>query len=238
MDGEDDQKAECIDKFILNAKFLGLLKTIGGSERIISIEHALEEAPSEPEKKSETTVSAQLATTDNGVAAATEDLTKICFYITPIGEEDSEQRRHADFMMEYIIKPAVAEFGLTVVRADQMGKPGMIGKQVIGHILNARLVIVDLSFHNPNVFYELCLRHVTRLPTVQVKRTLDTIPFDLNHYRTISIETRDPYTLMPKIQTYRAEVANQVRRSLENAEYGDNPISLYYPSAKLTWTEK
>jgi len=29
------------------------------------------------------------------------------------------------FMMEYIIKPAVAEFNLMVVRADQMGKPGM-----------------------------------------------------------------------------------------------------------------
>jgi hypothetical protein len=237
-DVEDGQKAECIDKFILNAKFLGLLKTIGGSERIIPIEQAAEEVPSESEKKSETTVSAHLAATDNSAAAATEDLTKICFYITPIGEEDSEQRRHADFMMEYIIKPAVAEFGLTVVRADQMGKPGMIGKQVIGHILNARLVIVDLSFHNPNVFYELCLRHVTRLPTVQVKRTVDTIPFDLKQYRTISIETRDPYTLMPKIQTYTAEVANQVRRSLEDAEYGDNPISLYYPSAKLIWTDK
>ncbi len=237
-DVEDGQKAECIDKFILNAKFLGLLKTIGGSERIISIEQAVEEAPSESEKKSASTVSAHLATTDSSATAATEDLTKICFYITPIGEEDSEQRRHADFMMEYIIKPAVAEFGLTVVRADQMGKPGMIGQQVIGHILNARLVIVDLSFHNPNVFYELCLRHVTRLPTVQVKRTVDTIPFDLNQYRTISIETRDPYTLMPKIQTYTAEVAHQVRRSLEDAEYGDNPISLYYPSAKLTWTDK
>lgn len=235
---EDDQKAECIDKFILNSKFLGLLKTIGGSERIISIEQAVEEAPAASEKKSETTVSAQIAATDNSAAAATEDLTKICFYITPIGEDSSEQRRHADFMMEYIIKPAVAEFGLTVVRADQMGKPGMIGKQVIGFILNARLVIVDLSFHNPNVFYELCLRHVTRLPVVQIKRTVDTIPFDLNQYRTISIETRDPYTLMPKIQTYTAEVANQVRRALEDAEYGDNPISLYYPSAKLSWTDK
>jgi hypothetical protein len=94
--------------------------------------------------------------------------------------------------MEYIIKPAVEEFGLIVVRADQMGKAGMIGKQVIEHILNARLVIADLSFHNPNVFYELCLRHATRLPTVQIKRTVDTIPFDLNQYRTIPIETRDP----------------------------------------------
>jgi hypothetical protein len=63
------------------------------------------------------------------------------------------------------------------------------------------------------------------------------IPFDLNGYRTISIETRDPYTLMPKIQTYTAEVANQVRRALEDSESGDNPISLYYPSAKLNWDE-
>jgi hypothetical protein len=140
--------------------------------------------------------------------------------------------------MEYIIRPAVKEFGLEVVRADQMGKPGMIGKQVIEHILKARLVVVDLSFHNPNVFYELCLRHTTRLPTVQVKRAEDKIPFDLNQYRTISIETRDPYTLVPKLQTYTSEVANQVRRALEDSESGDNPISLYYPSAKLSWEEK
>src|ERR1035441_8116029 len=160
------------------------------------------------------------------------------FYITPIGEEISEERRHADFLMEYIIKPAVKEFDLAVIRADQMGKPGMIGKQVIEHILKARLVIADLSFHNPNVFYELCLRHTTRLPTVQIKRTVDKIPFDLNQYRTIPIETRDPYSLMPKIQTYMAEVANQVRRALEDSESGDNPISLYYPSAKLTWGDK
>jgi hypothetical protein len=141
-------------------------------------------------------------------------------------------------MMEYIIKPAVKEFGLIVVRADQIGKPGMIGKQVIEHILSARLVIADLSFHNPNVFYELCQRHATRLPTVQVKRTVDKIPFDLNQYRTIPIETRDPYSLMPKIQTYTAEVANQVRRALQDSESGDNPISLYYPSARLNWGEK
>jgi hypothetical protein len=43
---------------------------------------------------------------------------------------------------------------------------------------------------------------------------------------------------MPKIQTYTAEVANQARRALQDAESGDNPISLYYPSAKLNWDEK
>jgi len=84
----------------------------------------------------------------------------------------------------------------------------------------------------------LCLRHTTRLPTVQVRREIDTIPFDLNQYRTIPIETRDPYTLLPKVQTYTAEVTNQVQRALQDAESGDNPISLYYPSARLTWGQK
>ncbi|MGA2630971.1 MAG: hypothetical protein ABSG54_12260 [Terriglobia bacterium] len=235
---EDNEKGECIDKFILNGKFLGLLKTISGSERIIPIEQAVEEVSEARATQDETTTLAVPIAGTGESAAATEDFAKICFYITPIGEENSEHRRHADFLMEYIIKPAVAEFGLTVVRADQMGKAGMIGKQVIEHILKARLVIADLSFHNPNVFYELCLRHATRLPTVQIKRTVDTIPFDLNQYRTIPIETRDPYTLMPKIQTYTAEVANQVRRALQDSESGDNPISMYYPSAKLSWDEK
>jgi len=149
---------------------------------------------------------------------AEEDFSKICFYITPIGDPGSEHRRHSDFMMEYIMQPAVKEFGLKVIRADQMSKPGMIGKQVIEHILRSRLVVADLSFHNPNVFYELCLRHTTRLPTLQLKREIDGIPFDLNQYRTIPIETRDPYTLLPRVQTYTAEVTNQVRRALQDAE--------------------
>jgi hypothetical protein len=242
---EEDDKAECIDTFTLNLKFLGLLKTIGGSERIIPIDQAAEEIVTAPplssgaglEAAGSTTLPAPPAGAGDG-SEASDDFAKICFYITPIGEENSEERRHADFMMAYIIEPAVKEFGLAVVRADKMGKPGMIGKQVIQHILLARLVIADLSFHNPNVFYELCLRHTTRLPTVQIKRTLDTIPFDLNQYRTIPIETRDPYTLVPKIQTYTSEVANQVRRALQDSESGDNPISLYYPSAKLQWGSK
>jgi hypothetical protein len=241
---EEDEKAECIDTFILNAKFLSLLRTIGGSERLIPLEQVIEETPQSAHKETGespglTSVLPPVPQAANGdTAPASEDFSKICFYITPIGKEDSEERRHADFLMEYIIKPAVKEFDLTVVRADQMGKPGMIGKQVIEHILKARLVIADLSFHNPNVFYELCLRHTTRLPTVQVKRELDIIPFDVNQYRTIPIETRDPYTLVPKLQTYTAQVANQVRRALQDSESGDNPISLYYPSAKLSWDEK
>ncbi len=227
--------------FVLNAKFLRLLRTISGSQRLVPVEQVIEEGTQEaPEGISSEATDKQLpaAVLESLQHDAEEDFSKICFYITPIGDPGSEQRRHSDFMMEYIIQPAVKEFGLRVIRADQMSKPGMIGKQVIEHILRSKLVIADLSYHNPNVFYELCLRHTTRLPTVQLRREIDSIPFDLNQYRTIPIETRDPYTLLPKVQTYTAEVTNQVRRALQDAESGDNPISLYYPSARLTWDQK
>jgi hypothetical protein len=133
-------------------------------------------------------------------AASAYDST--CFYITPIGTDDSDQRKHSDFFMEYVVTPAVKEFNLRVVRADQIGKPGMIGKQVLEHILKSRLVIADLSFHNPNVFYELCLRH-TRLPTVQMIRAAEPIPFDIEQYRTVKIDTKDLYGFLPKLQNLR-----------------------------------
>jgi hypothetical protein len=113
----------------------------------------------------------------------------------------------------------------------------MIGKQVLEHILKARLVIADLSFHNPNVFYELCLRHATRLPTVQVIRASEGIPFDIDQYRTIKINTKDLYGFLPKLQTYTSEIANQVRGALKDADAVDSPISMYYPSLKITWSD-
>ncbi len=244
---DEHEKPECIDTFILNAKFLGLLRTIAGAERLIPIEQALEEAsqlgeqlPEKSAKMADGAAKQKTASIPEASASpeASGDFAKTCFYITPIGEDNSEERQHADFIMTFIIEPALKEFGLKVVRADQIGKPGMIGKQLIEYILNSRLVIADLSFHNPNVFYELCLRHTTRLPTVQIKRAIDKIPFDLNQYRTIPIETRNAYTLYPKLQTYTAEIANQIRRALEDSESSDNPISLFYPSAKLVWHEK
>ncbi len=73
---EENEKAECIDKFTLNAKFLGLLKTIAGSERIIPIEQALEEVSGGPTTQGETTgLGAHVAGRGEG-AAATADFTR------------------------------------------------------------------------------------------------------------------------------------------------------------------
>lgn len=232
---DEGSLSECVDTFIINATFLGLLRTIAGSERLLTLEHALEELDgvSIPLRPSNTQPEAKES--EAHATTPPDGYESICFYITPIGAVDSEQRKHSDFFMEFIISPALKEFGLKLVRADQIGKPGMIGKQVLEHILHARLVIADLSFHNPNVFYELCLRHATRLPTVQLIRAAEDVPFDIDQYRTIKIDTGNVYGLLPKLQTYISEIANQARTALKDPDSVDSPVSMYYPDLKLSW---
>jgi hypothetical protein len=109
----------------------------------------------------------------------------------------------------------------------------MITGQIIAHILNAGLVVADLSHHNPNVFYELCLRHATRKPTIHLCRRADRIPFDISQFRTIVIDTSDIYSLVPQIDSYRAEIVTQMRSAVGGEGGADNPLSIFAPGFRV-----
>lgn len=222
----NDAAEEAVDTFIVNLRFTGLLQTLSGADRIITVDHLLDDLPASRESSVafEPISKGELITSDRA------EFEKIAFYITPIGEEGSEQRLHSDLFLGSIVEPALETLQLQVVRADKIDRPGVITKQVIEYLFKSRLVIADLSFHNPNVFYELAVRHMMRKPVVQLMRASDKIPFDVNQVRTITIDTSSIYTLTPKIDSYRAEIANQVRRALENPESVDSPISIFFPS--------
>jgi hypothetical protein len=232
--GVDAEHApEAVDTFVVNLRFVGLLKTLSGAERIISQDMLLGELPA-------TSVTASSAgahaprITNSIITSDHAQFESTCFYIAPIGEEGSEARKHSDLFLGSIVEPAMESFQLTVVRADAIDKPGIITRQIIDYIMRSRLVIADLSFHNPNVFYELALRHAVKLPIVQLIRTTDKVPFDVNQMRTIQIDTTDIYSLVPRIDSYRAEVANQVRRALETDHVVDTPISTYFPDLTVS----
>lgn len=84
--------------------------------------------------------------------------------------------------------------------------------------------------HEPCVFYEVALRHASRKPLVQIIRTSDRIPFDVDQFRTVRIDTTDIYALVPQIETYCSEIASQVRRVLEGGAELDNPLTTFYPT--------
>jgi len=228
---EPEHAAEAVDTFVVNLRFVNLLKTLSGAERIISLDMLLSELPA-------ASASAPFANpavpASNIITADDAQFESTCFYIAPIGDDGSEPRKHSDLFLGPIVEPALEPFGLKVIRADAIDKPGIITRQIIDYIMRSRLVVADLSFHNPNVFYELALRHAVKLPIVQLIRSSDRLPFDVNQMRTISIDTTDIYSLVPRIDSYRAEVANQVRRALEADYVVDTPISTYFPNLTVT----
>ena len=145
---------------------------------------------------------------------------KECFFITPIGDEGSEVRERSNKVMEYIITEAVSDYGYSVTRADKMDQPGSITNQVIQKTVDSELVIADLTGHNPNVFYELAVRHATGEPYIQLIKSNQSIPFDISDFRTIKYG----------LEVDEADQAKEkIRGLLETLKDGepefDNPIS-------------
>jgi hypothetical protein len=232
--------AECVETFLANSRELGLVRNIGGSEHLITIEAAVEAVGEDAEEATEEEVDevggppptaepVVTKLTPSKRTAAANDLDDVCFVISPIGSADSVERKHADLVLSTLIEPALLELGLRAVRADGISKPGLITGQVMDHVSRAALVIADLSFGNPNVYYEPALRHATRKPAVQLIRTSDKLPFDVGQYRTVHIDMTDIYTLVPQIELHRSEISRQCRAALDEVPTSDSPLSLFYP---------
>ena len=86
---------------------------------------------------------------------------------------------------EYI-KPTLESLGFEVFRADEELRAGNIRTDMFQELLLADLVIVDLSIDNPNVWYELGVRHALRSRgVVQIQCQRDHLPFDVYVDRTL-----------------------------------------------------
>jgi len=137
-----------------------------------------------------------------------------CFVVAPIGEEGTETRAHSDTVLRAIIGPAAKRCGLRTVRADAIAEPGNITEQIIRHLIDARLVVADLTDRNPNVFYELAVRHSFGLPVVLVARSGERIPFDLSTERVAWLALDSGLDALQKYQGMLDEVEAMMRAAL------------------------
>ncbi len=120
-----------------------------------------------------------------------DEAESIAFVISPIGAPNSPERKRADQILNHVIDPIVSEFGYKTDRSDKIDKPGIITSQIINHIINDSLVVADLTGHNPNVFYELAVRHAIKKPVIQMIKKGERMPFDVRQARTIEIDHQD-----------------------------------------------
>jgi len=159
---------------------------------------------------------------------------KLCFVISPIGDPDSETRKRSDQVLKHVIRPAATFCGYKAVRADEIDKPGMITSQVIQHVVNDALVVADLTERNPNVFYELAIRHALRKPLVQIIRKGEAIPFDVAGTRTIYVDHKD----LDSVEAAKNEIVEQVKALEKDSSDIETPISVSLDLQLLRQSEK
>jgi uncharacterized protein DUF4071 len=107
----------------------------------------------------------------------------------PFGEKPDGRGGSVDFDAVYseLLAPAVREAGLEPLRADQELIGGLIHKPMFERLVLADYAVADLTTANPNVFYELGVRHAVRpYSTVLVSAETKRIPFDLAPQRVLS----------------------------------------------------
>lgn len=111
-----------------------------------------------------------------------------CFIITPIGENGTETRMKADGVIEAVIRPVLEELKFDVISPKELSNPGSITDTIFNYITNCELVIANMTGLNPNVMYELAIRHAVGKPVVCIIEKNEKLPFDIQGDRLI------PYT--------------------------------------------
>lgn len=145
---------------------------------------------------------------------------KTCFIITPIGNSNSAIYRHINGVIRSVIRPCLEKAGFTKIKAaHEINELGSINTQVITSILDADLVVANLTGTNPNVMYELCLRHAIAKPVIHICEEGTDLPFDIKDSRTIFYRND-----MLGVDELKEALETMLREIDYTKDYKDNPI--------------
>jgi hypothetical protein len=113
-----------------------------------------------------------------------------CFIVMPFDvkpfPDGSGRTYDFDKVYRVICQRAVSEAGMKAIRADERVTSALIHSEMFRDLRDRVVVLADLSLDNPNVFYELGIRHVmSSKGTVLMCRKGSVLPFDVKLSRVI-----------------------------------------------------
>ena len=123
----------------------------------------------------------------------------------PISDVDGYDVGHFGRVYEFIIKPACKNTGFKPVRADEVQVTNYIVVDILRRILDADMVVCDLSGRNANVLYELGIRQEFNRPVTLIRDSRTPRIFDIQGLRDLEYD-----------ETLRIDKINSAVESLTN----------------------
>lgn len=101
-----------------------------------------------------------------------------CFVIMPFSDQFND-------IYSDVLTPAIESAGFKAVRGDSVYSVRPVIEDIFLGIRSAPVLVADVTDKNPNVNYELGVAHALNKPTIIISQTIEDVPFDYRHLRTI-----------------------------------------------------
>lgn len=145
---------------------------------------------------------------------------KKCFVIMPVSKTKSCSTSQWTAIFNEMIKPAVVGGRLGFICERSEPRTGNLIKDILNELNRADVVVADLTDTNPNVFYELGVRHTLRNRTILITQDMKFVPSDLRSYWVI-IYKKD----LSGLRDFKDKMKDTLREMMRNPEKPDNPVA-------------
>jgi hypothetical protein len=152
-----------------------------------------------------------------------------CFVIMPFGKKPLADGSACDFDIIYrtIITPAINAAGMNALRADEGGGSHLLHSEIFRKLRDKPVVLADLSTANPNVFYELGLRHVmSPRGTVLICRKGVRIPSDVALLRVVGYSLKGARPTEKEAAAAVSEITLTLREAVDQV---NSPVHRFLP---------
>ena len=145
---------------------------------------------------------------------------KKCFVIMPMSRTKACSEAEWTVVFDQMIKPAVEEAKRGFMCERAKPRTGNLIKDILNELNTADVVIADLTDKNPNVFYELGVRHALGNRTILIAQDFKHVPSDLTSYWVI-IYKKD----LSGIQDFKDKIKSVMAEMKKNPDKSDSPVA-------------
>jgi nucleoside 2-deoxyribosyltransferase len=157
---------------------------------------------------------------------------RTCFILMPFSKANSLNQEDLDFIYNDVLKKAVEEYKVDGIQFFDIverynGKVGSIIDGIVKQLKESDLVIADLTGNNPNVMYELGVRHALKRGTIIVSQDVEKLPSDLRDFMTVGYKYSRKTTLQSSHYKSFKDNLHSTIHELNSTNKYDSPVLSY-----------